>query len=61
MKQYLVGWTEPLDPVEHIRVLFTDSFSEWKKRMENRGCFLSIIVPLTKAEAMKQTYQHMIF
>jgi hypothetical protein len=61
MKQYLVGWTEPLDPVENIRVLFTDSFSEWKKRMENRGCFLSIIVPLTKAEAMKQNCQHMIF
>ena len=61
MKQYLVAWTEPLDPVEHIRVLFTDSFNEWKKRMENRGCFLSIIVPLTKAEAMKQNYQHMIF
>lgn len=61
MKQYLVAWKETLDPVEHIRVLFTDSFDEWKKKMEGRGCFLSIIVPLKKKDVEKLNYQHMIY
>ena len=37
MKQYLVAWRETLDPVEHIGVLFTDQFNEWKKMMEEKS------------------------
>lgn len=62
MKQFLVAWRETLDPVEHIGVLFTDRFNEWKKMMEEkRGCFITIIVPLSREQAMEQNYQHIIF